>query len=107
LPKGVLDPLLGAELPRHAVEGLRELPHLIPARHGNRHRQVAGLDGLGSIHHPPQGPHQPLGSHRAQAEADDHRDPEEDEIEAEDPRLLGVGGLGRVPGEGRQLVPQS
>src|SRR6266404_1170523 len=73
-PEGVLDPLVAAQLPRHAVEGFRELSDLVLARHGEPDRQVSGLDGLDSFDDSPEGLDQPPRAHCAQAEAEHHRE---------------------------------
>ncbi len=104
LPERLLDPLLAPELLGHPVEGLCELADLVLRRHRHGDLEIAGLDGLRSVHHPPQRAHQPLRSHRAQPEPDDDGEGEQDDVQPQDARLLGVETFSSRSGQRIQLV---
>src|SRR5215831_5143333 len=90
LAKGFLDSLLLAKLFGHAIEGLGELADLVLGGHRNGYLQISGLDGLGPFHDPPERPNEALGTGRAHAESEDHRDHEQGDIQLQEAGLLGV-----------------
>src|SRR5262249_47961416 len=105
LAKGVFDPLFRSQLLGHAIEGQGELADLVPAGNRNGHLQISRLNGLGPFHDPPEPPNEALGAGRAQAQAEDHRDYEQDDVHAQEASLLRVQVLDRGPGQRDQLVP--
>src|SRR5215472_8843123 len=51
---------------------------------------ISCLDGLGPFHDQPERPNEALGTGRAHPKAEDHRDHEQDDIQAQEARLLRV-----------------